>query len=70
MLGAPILVFWLIYREKDIKNNAIFMKKLSTLVGGVKLFDNPNNKSNPREKEQDYKHNNKNELTLKECSRE
>jgi len=51
MIGAPVLVFWLIYRENDIKNNAMFMKKLSTLVGGVKLFDNPNNKRNSREKE-------------------
>lgn len=38
-LTAPFLVFYLIHREKDIKNNPVFLKKYSTLVSGVKLYN-------------------------------
>lgn len=39
MLGIPLFVTWLIYREKDIKNSTYFTSKLSTLVGGIRIFE-------------------------------
>jgi len=47
---CPFVFIWVIYRQKDIKNNAVFLKKYSSFVSGIKLFSVQDKKAEEPEK--------------------